>query len=127
MKKISKILLAVVIFNMIVIANVFASEETNLTVSEVRENAEILNSGEYEYVEIEEVTHVNPLYEDVIDEEDLIKPVDAMLLYSNGTDCKTVTEAGNQLREGLKTRTQTMQITYITNANLDGTCLLYTI
>ncbi len=121
MKKISKILLAVVIFNMIVIANVFASEETNLTVSEVRENAKILNSGEYEYVEIEEVTHVNPLYEDVIDEEDLIKPVDAKLLYSNGTDCKTVTEAGNQLREGLKTRTQTMQITYITNANLDGT------
>ncbi len=121
MKKISKILLAVVIFNIIIIANVFASEEFNLTVKEVRLNAEILNSGEYEYIEIEEVTQVNPLYEDVIDEDDLNKPSDITLLYSDASDCRTVKEAGEELREQLKTRNQTIQISYIANTNLDGT------
>ena len=98
MKKLSKILLAILLFNLFFIANVFASNEENLTVNEVKECAETLNSGEYEYVELENVTYINPLYKDIIDEDDLNQPSNKLLL-SEGTNCKTLEEAGKQLEK----------------------------
>ena len=95
MKKIPKILFISLIFNLILILNVFASEDSNLTVEEVIKNAETLNSGEYEYVEIEEVTYINPLYEDIITEEDLdqIDGGNGIRLFSVAEDCRTVVDA----------------------------------
>jgi len=120
MKKIPKILFISLIFNLILILNVFASEDSNLTVEEVIKNAETLNSGEYEYVEIEEVTYINPLYEDIITEEDLdqIDGGNGIRLFSAAEDCRTVVDASIELREEFKKRTDIIPISYITTTPL---------
>ena len=118
MKKVCKILFIILIFNLIMIINSYATEDINSIVE--RTEKEIVNSEEYEQIELEEVTYINPLYNNVITEKDLNKPSN-MMTASTSVDCRTIQEAGKELREEIKVRNETIQISYITNIQLGNT------
>ncbi len=81
MNKISKILLVILIFNFLIIANVFAVDKSDITVNERKEYS------------------------------------------ANKVEYTTIEQAGIQLREGLKSRNKTIQVTYITNIKLDDSII----
>ena len=115
MKLFYKIFGLVFLFSLIITTKTFATEE--LSVDEVWKEAQQLNSAEYEYVEIEDISYINPIYSDEITKEDLFQTSDIMALEGSET-CSTIEEAGSVLRTELKSRTQTISISYVSGSML---------
>ncbi|MCD7843136.1 MAG: hypothetical protein LUG17_00730 [Clostridiales bacterium] len=64
-------------------------------------------------------TYINPLYADVITEDDLVQPSEdegnaLVRAASNVEYCTTIEEAGEQFREEMKKRTETITVYYLT-------------
>lgn len=67
------------------------------------------------------VTYINPIYADVISEDDLVKPDESessIATYSDPEYLTDIEAVGAVLREGLKQRVETISVYYITDFNI---------
>ena len=78
---------------------------------------------ESEELKLEKITHVNPLYSNILNDDEVpeesVENSDSKLLYAPAI-CSTIQQAGNIIRPSLKNRTRSITICYKTPTRLDS-------